>query len=82
MKANDRLGKALKEQCWAVIVKIVYAYTSKEFDDAASELASTSADVHAWLLHKSDVNHWSNYLFRGMQWCEIMYSNVVESLNA
>ncbi|XP_039146825.1 uncharacterized protein LOC120284076 [Dioscorea cayenensis subsp. rotundata] len=80
-KANGSLGKSLKEQCWSVIVKIAYAYTSKEFDDATHELVAISIDAHDWLLHKSDIDHWCNYLFKGMQWCE-MYSNVAESFNA
>ncbi|XP_039138187.1 uncharacterized protein LOC120275627 [Dioscorea cayenensis subsp. rotundata] len=81
MKTNSSLGKALRMQCWAVIVKIAHAYTSKEFDDAVYELACLSADTHGWLMNKSDVDHWSNYLFKGMRWCE-MYSNVAESFNA
>ncbi|XP_039126995.1 uncharacterized protein LOC120263173 [Dioscorea cayenensis subsp. rotundata] len=81
IKANDSLGKSLKEQCCSVIVKIAYAYTSKEFDDAVRELVTISTDTHDWLLHKSDIDHWCNYLFKGMRWCE-MYSNVAESFNA
>jgi len=81
MKTNSNLGKAMRMQCWAVIVKIVYAYTSKEFDDAVRELACISADTHTWLLDKSDVDHWSNFLFKGMRWCK-MFSNVAESFNA
>ncbi|XP_039118100.1 uncharacterized protein LOC120254012 [Dioscorea cayenensis subsp. rotundata] len=56
-------------------------YKSKEFDDAVSKLVAISTDAHDWLLHKSDIDHWCNYLFKGMRWCE-MYSNVVESFNA
>ena len=37
--------------------------------------------MHHWLLYKSDVDHWTNYLFKGARWCE-MYSNLVELLNA
>lgn len=81
MKTNVRIRKALREQCWAVIVKIAYAYTLKELDDTVGELASILGDAHAWLLHKSDVDHWSNYLFKGVRSCE-MYSNVAESFNA
>ncbi|XP_039118070.1 uncharacterized protein LOC120253960 [Dioscorea cayenensis subsp. rotundata] len=80
MKANGRLEKSLKEQCWAVIKKIAYAYTSKEFDDAFSELAAISANAHDWLLHNSDINHWCNYLLKGMR-CYEIYSNVAESFN-
>jgi len=81
MKASAKLGKTLREQCWAVVVKIKYAYTAKEFDDAVTELAMTLPEAHDWLLHKSDVDYWANYLFKGMRWCE-MYSNVAESFNA
>ncbi|XP_039119170.1 uncharacterized protein LOC120255401 [Dioscorea cayenensis subsp. rotundata] len=45
------------------------------------ELACLSADAQAWLMNKSDVDHWSNYSFKGMRWCE-MYLNVAESFNA
>ncbi|XP_039139159.1 uncharacterized protein LOC120276473 [Dioscorea cayenensis subsp. rotundata] len=68
-------------QYWAVIVKIAYAYTSKEFDDAVRELTCLSANAHSWLMNKSDVDHWSNFLFKGMRWCE-MYSNLAKSFNA
>ncbi|XP_039137426.1 uncharacterized protein LOC120274955 [Dioscorea cayenensis subsp. rotundata] len=81
MKVNDSLGKSLKEQCWSVIVKITYAYTSKEFDDAVIELVAISTDAYDWLLHKSNIDHWCNYLFKGIRWCK-MYSNVAESFNA
>ncbi|XP_039135715.1 uncharacterized protein LOC120273136 [Dioscorea cayenensis subsp. rotundata] len=50
IKANDRLGKSLKEQCWVVIMKITYAYISKEFNDEVSEFAAILANVHDWLL--------------------------------
>ncbi|XP_039131806.1 uncharacterized protein LOC120268481 [Dioscorea cayenensis subsp. rotundata] len=39
MKTNSSLGKSLRMQCWAIVVKIMYAYTLKEFDDAVRELA-------------------------------------------
>ncbi|XP_039122108.1 uncharacterized protein LOC120258735 [Dioscorea cayenensis subsp. rotundata] len=48
MKANGRLGKALKEQCWVVIVKIAYVYASKEFNDVVSELVAISTNAHDW----------------------------------
>lgn len=56
MKANARIRKALREQCWAVIIKITYVYISKEFEDVVCELASTSGDAHTWLLHKSNID--------------------------
>ncbi|XP_039141986.1 uncharacterized protein LOC120279189 [Dioscorea cayenensis subsp. rotundata] len=80
-KVNDSLGKSLKEQCWSVIMKIEYAYTSKEFDDVVVELVALSIDTHDWLLHKSDIDHWCNYLFKVVRWYK-MYSNVAESFNA
>lgn len=66
MNGHARLRKALREQCWVIIIKIRYAYTLKEFDDVVSELASTLDDVLVWWLHKFDVDHWSNYLFKGL----------------
>lgn len=75
MKTNARLGKALKDQCWAIVVKIAYAYITKKFDDAVSEFTSLSAVEHDSVLHKSDVDHWSIFLFKGVGWCE-MYSNI------
>ncbi|XP_039140545.1 uncharacterized protein LOC120277771 [Dioscorea cayenensis subsp. rotundata] len=80
MKANAKLGKTLCKQCWDIIVRIAYAYTVKEFDDAITELAMKSPEAHNWLLYKSNVDHWANYLFKGMRWCE-MYSNIAESFN-
>jgi len=71
MRTNSTLGKTMRMQCWAVIVKIAYAYTSKDFDDAVQELACLSAEAHAWVIHKSDLHHWSNFLFQGMRWCEM-----------
>lgn len=65
MKVNARLGKTLRKQCWAVVVKITYAYTSKEFDDAVNELASILAVVQDWVLLKSNVDYWFNFLFKG-----------------
>ena len=62
-------------------MKIAYAYTEREFDDAVTELAMLSPDAHDWLLRRSDADHWATYLFKGMRWCE-MYSNVAESFNA
>ncbi|XP_039135769.1 uncharacterized protein LOC120273201 [Dioscorea cayenensis subsp. rotundata] len=38
MKTNSSIGKALRMQCWVVIMKIAYAYTLKEFDDAVVNL--------------------------------------------
>ncbi|XP_039143981.1 uncharacterized protein LOC120281133 [Dioscorea cayenensis subsp. rotundata] len=32
LKANGRLGKGLKDECWSLIVKIAYACTSSEYD--------------------------------------------------
>ncbi|KAJ0962191.1 hypothetical protein J5N97_030019 [Dioscorea zingiberensis] len=81
MKGNTSLGKALKEECWALFTRIAYACTSKEFDDAVKDLLATSAQAHRWLIQKSDVAHWSNYLFKGQRWGE-MYPNVAESFNA
>ncbi|XP_039114636.1 uncharacterized protein LOC120249979 [Dioscorea cayenensis subsp. rotundata] len=52
-----------------------------EFDDAVANLLNTSADAHQWLMQKSDLAHWANYMFKGDRWGE-MYSNVSESFNA
>ncbi|XP_039146836.1 uncharacterized protein LOC120284095 [Dioscorea cayenensis subsp. rotundata] len=50
MKANGSLGKSLEEQCWVVIVKIAYAYTSKEFNDAWCEMYYNVAEsFNAWI---------------------------------
>lgn len=81
IKGNIRLGKALKEERWSIFARITYAYTEKEYDDAVNDLRATSVDAHLWLLQKSDVAHWSNYMFKGERWGEI-YSNVAESFNA
>ena len=54
---------------------------AKEFDDTVNELQATSPEAYHWLIYKSDMAHWSNYLFRGQRWGE-MYSNVAESFNA
>ena len=37
LKANGRLGKALKAECWRVMVKVTYARTSTEFEKAINE---------------------------------------------
>ena len=42
MKVNTRLGKALRDECWAIIIRIAYTCTGKEFDDTVSELESAS----------------------------------------
>ncbi|XP_039131790.1 uncharacterized protein LOC120268452 [Dioscorea cayenensis subsp. rotundata] len=81
MKANVRLGKSLKERCWSILSRIAFSCAEKEFDDAVVDLLNTSADAHQWLMQKSDLTHWANYMFKGDRWGE-MYSNVVESFNA
>ena len=55
MKRNVRLEKALKE-CRPVFVRIAYAYTVKDYDDAVNDLLATSMDTHHWLLQKSDAH--------------------------
>ncbi|XP_039141173.1 uncharacterized protein LOC120278445 [Dioscorea cayenensis subsp. rotundata] len=65
---------------------VAFAIIDNETDENCTWFLATLgdalyADVHGWLMNKSDVDHWSNYLFKGMRWCEI-YSNVVESFNA
>lgn len=45
MRVNDRLGKALREKCWAIIIRIMFACTAKEYNTVVSELASTSIAV-------------------------------------
>ncbi|XP_039141186.1 uncharacterized protein LOC120278458 [Dioscorea cayenensis subsp. rotundata] len=52
-----------------------------EFDEAVADLLNTSADAHQWLMQKSDLAHWANYMFKGERWGD-MYSNVAESFNA
>ena len=81
MKGNARLGKSLREDCWSICFRIAWASTSKEFDDTVSELQATSEEAYRWLVEKSDMSHWCNYLFQGDRWGE-MYSNVAESFNA
>ena len=46
MKINARLGKAPKEEYWAIIIRIAYVCMAKEFDDAISELAFVFVLVH------------------------------------
>lgn len=55
MKRNVRLGKALKEEWLAIVVKIRYTCTVKEYDDIVNDLVSTLVQVHHWLFHKSNV---------------------------
>ncbi|XP_039138747.1 uncharacterized protein LOC120276076 [Dioscorea cayenensis subsp. rotundata] len=80
MKANVRLGKSLKERCWSILSRIAFSCAEKEFDDAVADLLNTSADAYQWLMQKSDLAHWANYMFKGDRWGE-MYSNVAESFN-
>ncbi|XP_039133259.1 uncharacterized protein LOC120270312 [Dioscorea cayenensis subsp. rotundata] len=81
MKANVSLGKSLKERCWSILLRIAFSYAEKEFDDVVADLLNTSADAHQWLMQKSDLAHWANYMFKGERWGK-MYSNVTESFNA
>ncbi|XP_039138740.1 uncharacterized protein LOC120276066 [Dioscorea cayenensis subsp. rotundata] len=81
MKANVRLGKSLKERCWSILSRIAFSCAEKEFDDDVANLLNTSTDAHQWLMQKSDLAHWANYMFKGDRWVE-MYSNVAESYNA
>lgn len=81
LKSNGQLGKSLKDECWSLIMKIAYACTSFEYDEAVRSLLATSGQAHHWMFQKSDMSHWCNYLFRGQRWGE-MYSNVAESFNA
>ncbi|XP_039134530.1 uncharacterized protein LOC120271908 [Dioscorea cayenensis subsp. rotundata] len=74
LKSNGQLGKSLKDECWSLIMKIAYACTSFEYDEAVHSLLATSGQAHHWMFQKSDMSHWCNYLFRG-RWGE-MYSNV------
>lgn len=80
MKGNIRLGKALKQECWSIFVRIAYSCMEKEYDNAVNDLLATSMDAHLWLLQKFDVVHWSNYMFKGERWAK-MYSNIAESFN-
>ncbi|XP_039117893.1 uncharacterized protein LOC120253679 [Dioscorea cayenensis subsp. rotundata] len=80
-KTSSGLGKALKDECCSLIVKVAYAYTSAEYEDAVHALSLASIQAHNWLFNKSDMGHWCNYLFKGPRWGE-MYSNVAESFNA
>lgn len=81
MRVKTRLGKALREEFRVIIIKIGYACTAREYIAIVSKLASTSIVAHHWLIHKSNIDHWSNYLFKGACWCEI-YSNIAKSFNA
>ncbi|XP_039114974.1 uncharacterized protein LOC120250246 [Dioscorea cayenensis subsp. rotundata] len=81
MKANVKLGKSLKERCWSILSRIAFSCAEKEFDDIVADLLNTSVDAHQWLVQKSDLAHWANYMFKGERWGE-MYSNVAESFNA
>ncbi|XP_039129100.1 uncharacterized protein LOC120265294 [Dioscorea cayenensis subsp. rotundata] len=76
-----RHGKSLKERCWSILSRIAFSCAEKEFDDVVADLLNTSADAHQWLMQKSDLAHWANYMFKGERWGE-MYSNVVESFSA
>ncbi|XP_039114503.1 uncharacterized protein LOC120249877 [Dioscorea cayenensis subsp. rotundata] len=64
MKANVRLAKSLKERCWSILSRIAFSCAEKEFDDAVADLLNTSADAHQWLMQKSDLAHWANYMFK------------------
>ena len=71
----------MREECWSICFRIAWASTAKDFDDTVNELQAISPEAHHWLINKSDMAHWSNYLFGGDRWGE-MYSNVAESFNA
>ncbi|XP_039118051.1 uncharacterized protein LOC120253919 [Dioscorea cayenensis subsp. rotundata] len=81
MKANVRLGKSLKERYWSILSRIAFSCAEREFDDTIADLLNTSVDAHQWLMQKSDLAYWANYIFKGERWGE-MYSNVAESFNA
>ncbi|XP_039145576.1 uncharacterized protein LOC120282796 [Dioscorea cayenensis subsp. rotundata] len=45
MEVNAKLSKTLHEQCWAIVVKTAYAYTSKEFDDVITKIYEMYSNV-------------------------------------
>ncbi|XP_039134291.1 uncharacterized protein LOC120271679 [Dioscorea cayenensis subsp. rotundata] len=53
LKANSRLGRALKDECWSLLVKIAYACTASKFDDYGSRWGEMYSNVaesfNAWI---------------------------------
>lgn len=55
-------------------------FSKKKYDGIVNNLLNVLVDAYHWLLQKSDVAHWSNYMFKSERWGK-MYSNVAESFN-
>lgn len=46
LKTNGWLGKVLKDECWSLIAKVVYTYTTTKCKDAVDDLLLMSMHMH------------------------------------
>ncbi|XP_039140448.1 uncharacterized protein LOC120277657 [Dioscorea cayenensis subsp. rotundata] len=58
LKSNGQLGKSLKDECWSLIMKIAYACTSFEYDEAVygipckhacAAIMQTDTNIHRFI---------------------------------